>query len=181
MQPRADLNTYSGRLAILYLLLIGDAVINATAEANVSRITQVWAAIALAGQISTRIGCILATISLLTSTRQWRDEFLLEFCGMFGVSLISMIICLFLRVYRVTLAAFPSQFPTSLSFWQNTEYCLLLTTHILLSLLFYYMSIMSAYRMGSLRYYRASHMSSTSQGGRAPSLYDAVRVEASRS
>ena len=69
---------------------------------------------------------------------------------MFGVSLTGVIVCLFLRVYRIILASFPSTFPTVLDYWSNTLYCVLLLTHVLLSLLFYYYCVRSAFRMGTL-------------------------------
>ena len=132
---------YSAQAVMLYVLLVADVVINATADASGEELTRFFAIFVLVAQLMIRIVCIFTTFGLLGSTGSWQDEFLLRYFGVFGVSLASLILCLFLRVFRVTLASFPSQFPTVLDYWSTTEYCLLLLGHTLFSLLFYYCAL----------------------------------------
>merc|ERR1712046_549135 len=104
-----------------------------------------------------------------------------EFCGIFAVSLVGIIACLFLRVYRVVLAAFPSRFPTVLDYWSSTEYCLLLLAHVLLSLLFYYYSIMAAHRCGQLKYFfNPAQCGNLHNRTSTPSMYAALHLSTMR-
>ena len=170
---------YGTRLAGLYVLLMADAIINATADTTAERQTTWRAASVLAVQVLIRVGCMISTVGLLSSSRTWRDDLLLEFCGLFAISLVGLITCLFLRVYRVTLSAFPSRFPTVLDYWNSTEYCLLLLAHVLLSLLFYWSSITAAHRMGSAKYFHRAD-GALQPGAKAPSIYAAVHLASSR-
>lgn len=176
---------YSTRLTSLYVLLLADAAINANADANATRFTQVSAVLALAGQVITRLGAMAATVGLLGTSGQWRDDFLLEFCGLFAVSLIGMIVCLFLRVYRVTLASYPSNFDSVVDYWHHPEYgalyCAMLVVHIVLSLLYYYYSIRAAYRMGSSRHAAESAARTfAANPGSTPTVYGAVSLASMR-
>ena len=162
---------------------VADACINATSEVNAERMTRTGATLLLVAQIVTRISCIATTIGMLSTTTIWHDAFLLQFCGVFAVSMASLILCLFFRVYRVSLAAFPSRFPTVLDFWASSEYCLLLIAHVLLSLLFYYSSISAAHRMGRLRYFSQPDAACTSalqQSVTVPSAYAAIHLASMR-
>ena len=160
-------------------LQIADVSINATADAVSGRVTQTEAILAgLVPQLVVRILCAITMVSLLSSSRSWRDEFLLQFCGVFGVWLVGLIAALFLRVYRVMLASFPSRFPSVLDYWNSTEYSLLLAAHTLLSLLFYYYTIHAAHRMGSARYF--SIHQNPGRSGR-PSVLSAVHMASRRS
>ena len=113
--------------------------------------TRTGATLVLVVQLLVRICCTITTVGMLTTTAVWHDAFLLQFCGVFSVSLAGLILCLFFRVYRVTLAAFPSTFPTVLHYWGSGEYCSLLISNSIFSLLFYYYSITAAYRVGSMK------------------------------
>lgn len=145
----ASVGPYSAQQITLYVLLALDIVINATAEAQGEPFTRMGAIFVLAAQLIVRVACISTVISLLASSGSWHDEFLLRYSAVFVVSLAGLILCLFLRVFRVTLASFPSEFPTVLDYWGSATYCLLLLAHILLSLLFYYFAARSAHAMGS--------------------------------
>ena len=178
------LSPYATRLSILYLLLLGDAAINATVDANDTPLTSTWAAIALVAQVVVRICCAVTTVGMLSAQGEWHDNVLLEFCGVFSISLIGIIACLFLRVYRVVLSTFPSRFPTVLDYWSSTEYCLLLIANSLLSLLFYYSSIRAAYRMGDLKTLSSAAVASARavrEGTGRPSIYAAVHLASLRS
>lgn len=177
--PVGPVGPYSTRVTLLYVLLIADATINATVEAEFERSTTLWTALTLGVQIVVRVACICTTVSILSASRAWRDDFLLDFCVLFAVSLIGLIMCLFLRVYRVTMATFPSRFPTVLDYWGSSEYWLLLVVHALLSLLFYYTSISAAHRMGSAKYFD-SQQSEATVVSQAPSLYTAVHLASMR-
>jgi hypothetical protein len=133
-----SVSAYSAQLITLYVLLLADIVINATSDASGERLTRSVAIVVMVAQLLVRIACMFTTVGLLSSSGSWNDEFLLRYCGVFAVSLIGLVLCLFLRVYRVTLASFPSRFPSVLDYWGTTEYCLLLLFHMLLSLVFYY-------------------------------------------
>ena len=163
---------------------MADACINATSEVNAERMTRTGATLLLVAQIVTRISCIATTIGMLSTTTIWHDAFLLQFCGVFAVSMASLILCLFFRVYRVTLAAFPDTFPTVLDYWRSPEYCSLLLSHSILSLLFYYYSIAAAYRVGSLKSHTTPHLDYSSTdplGVPRPSRWAAVQLASRRS
>ena len=134
----ATAGPYSAQLVTLYALLIADVVINATADANAEPLSRFSAISYLVIQLVVRVLCVFNTIGLLGSSGTWYDEVLLRYCGVFVVSLSGLIICLFLRVYRVTLVAFPSRFPTVLEYFADLPYVLLLVGHTMASLLFYY-------------------------------------------
>lgn len=180
---QAALRPYTTRLALLYVLLMADASINATVDAQIEPLTILWASMALVGQVIVRICCIVTTVGMLSSSRVWRDDFLLEFSGVFAVSLVGIIICLFLRVFRVVMAAFPSRFPTVLDYWRSDEYCLLLLAHVLVSLLFYYSSITAGHRMGRLVYFSSPERACATcleQSVTRPSVYTAVHLASMR-
>lgn len=126
-----------------------DAAINGTADATQEVYSQADTILVLICQLFVRVACFLTVVGLLASSRQWRDEYLLQYSGVFCVSLVGLILCLFLRVYRVTLASYPTRYPTVLTYWSAFEYSSLLLAHTLFSLLFYYYSIVSAFRIGS--------------------------------
>ena len=132
---------YSAQAVMLYVLLVPDVVINATADASGEELTRFLAIFVLVIQLMIRILCIFTTFGLLATTGSWQDEFLLRYFSVFAVSLASLILCLFLRVFRVTLASFPSRYPTVLSYWGSEVFCVLLLGHTLLSLLFYYCAL----------------------------------------
>ena len=134
----ASVGSYSAQTISLYTLLTADVVINATVDATGEVYTRFMTILVLVAQLVVRIASIFTIVGLLASSGSSQDEFLLRYCGVFTVSLFGLILCLFLRVFRVTLASFPSAFPTVLDYWGSTEYCLLLLSHALLSLLFYY-------------------------------------------
>ena len=194
---------YSARLTTLYVLLVChsqgrthaknntnslpttirasqllDASINATADATDRPYTSTDTILVLIAQLCVRVGCFMTTVGMLASARSWQDEFLVQYCGVFSVSLVGLILCLFLRVYRVTLASYPSRFPTVLDYWASFEYCSLLLGHTLLSLLFYYYSITSAFRMGAARQNVAVDPGGVS--GRTPTIAAAVQKASSR-
>ena len=176
---------YSARLMMIYVLLLLDVSINANADANASKMLQIWAALALAGQVVTRLCTIGTTISLLGVSGQFRDDFIIEFFGLFAISLLSMIVLLFLRVFRVTLAAFPSKFESAVDYWRHEEYgtlyCAMLTAHILLSLLYYYFTIRAAHRMGSSRsHIEAAAMARAADPRSVPTAYRAVALSSMR-
>ena len=164
---------YSAQHITLYLLLSLDVVINATAEAQGEPFTRMSAIFILIAQLVLRIACIFTVISLLASSGSWHDEVLLRYSAVFVVSLVGLILCLFLRVFRVTLASFPSEFPTVLDYWGSTTYCLLLLAHVLLSMLFYYFAARSAHAMGSARGLAAPI---ESRGSVRPSALAAVQL-----
>lgn len=172
-----SVDSYSTRLTVLYFLLLADGTINATVEANVESLTALLAAFVLAIQVLVRIGCIGTTVSILAASHAWRDDFLLDYCAYFSVSLIGLILCLFLRVYRVTLATFPSRFPSPIDYWSSSEYCIMVLINSVFSLLFYYMSISAAHRMGSAKHF--AHRPGQIEGSdRTRSLYTAVQLAA---
>jgi hypothetical protein len=134
----------------------------------------------LVAQLFVRVCCLFTTVGMLAASRSWRDEFLIQYCGMFAVSLAGLIACLFLRVYRVTLAAFPDRFNTVLSYFDSAEYCGLLLAHILLSLLFYYYSICAAFRVGSARMYLPPERDTGGTSPCRPTPYAAVQLASRR-
>ena len=138
LMSAASVGSYSAQTISLYALLTADVIINATADATGEVYTRFMTILVLVAQLVVRIASIFTIVGLLASSGSSQDEFLLRYCGVFTVSLFGLILCLFLRVFRVTLASFPSAFPTVLDYWGSTEYCLLLLSHSLLSLLFYY-------------------------------------------
>ena len=183
-QLAGAISPYATRMSLLYVLIVTDASINATADANTQQMTTAWASLILVGQVFVRICCVGMVVAALSTSRTWRDDFLLEFCGVFAVSLVGIIVLLFLRVYCVVLASFPSTFPSVIDYWGSSEYCLLLLTHVLLSLLFYYTSIMAAFRAGRLKYFynNTEHASTAAlqDGGTVPSVYNALHLAAMR-
>ena len=100
---------YTALLTSLYVLLLVDACINASADSIGAAMTKPTAILVLIAQLLVRLCCFFTTVGMLAASRSWRDEFLLQYCGLFAVSLAGLIIGLFLRVYRVTLAAYPSR------------------------------------------------------------------------
>lgn len=199
--PSNAVGPYSARLTTLYVLLVtarlperscdtwanishaslffvsvlsqlADAAINSTADATYQLLTRTDTILVLVLQLFVRVSCFLTLIGMLASSRRWRDEFIVQYCGVFSVSLIGLIVCLFLRVYRVTLASYPSRFPTVLSYWSAYEYSSLMLGHTLLSLLFYYYSIMSAFRIGSSR---MDGMGELDKSCSTPSVYAALQ------
>lgn len=138
----------------LALRQICDVVINGLSDADATRPTQTYAIFMLSAQVSVRIGCFLCSVLMLTSSSHaWRDELLLDFCGLLSVTLVSLILSLFHRVYRVMLSSYTSKFPTVLDFWGDTYYKVLLLCHFGFTLIFYYMSLTAAHRMGSEKYF----------------------------
>lgn len=177
--PALAISPYATRYALLTVLLMADASINATVDAQIERNTTAWASLVLVAQVLVRMCMIATTVSMISTSRSWRDDFLIDFCGVFAVSLVGIIVCLFLRVYCVVLAAFPSRFPTVLDYWNSTEYCVLLIAHTLLSMLLYYSSIMAGFRCGKLRYFY-SQTPQTSGAGGHPSIYEALHLSTLR-
>lgn len=171
--------SYSAQFVTLYVLLLLDVCVNATADTSSdvnSRMPAIWVLVA---QTVVRIACAATSVAMLASSRSWHDEFLLQYCGVFAISLFSLILCLFARVYRVTLASFPERYPSILDFWASEAYCLLLLGHTLLSLLFYYYSLTSAHRMGARSPLSAITQHEGGAGGR-PSTYAALALSSRR-
>ena len=116
-------------------------------------------------------GCIFTIVGLLASSGSWQDEFPPRYCGVFVMSLIGLVLCLFRR----SGALHHSERVTVFDYWASTTYCLL-PRPVLLSLLFYY----SNHR-------RAQHglaigAAVTAEGARSirPSTYAAVQLATRR-
>ena len=167
----ASAGPYSAQQVTLFALLAIDIVINSTADAQGEPLTRFLAILVLVAQLVVRIACFFTTIGLLATSGAWHDEFLLRYCGVFVASLFSLFLCLLLRVSCVTLASFPTEFPTVLDYW-GTAYPVALIGHVLLSLVFYYTALTSAFSMGSAR------LAPTPAGRRQirPSTYAAVQL-----
>lgn len=161
-------------------LQLADVAINATADAVDSRYTKTDTILVLVAQLATRICCSISMVGLLASSRTWSDEFLLQYCGIFVVSLVGLIVCAFLRVYRVTIASFPSRYTSVLEYWALGEYVIMFVGNTLLSLVFYYYSITSAFRMGSARTHLGVVPEVESSGRSAPSIFQAIQESSRR-
>ena len=64
-----------------------DAAINGTADATQEVYSQADTILVLICQLFVRVACFLTVVGLLASSRQWRDEYLLQYSGVFCVSL----------------------------------------------------------------------------------------------
>ena len=129
-----------------------DLAITATADTNETTQTQGETIAILVAQLATRLVLLAVAISLLASTPALRngqlDELMLAFRGYFATQLLGVLVCLFLRVYRVMLASYTSEFPTIKTYWEQPAYHILYLLHIATTLLYYYMHISSAYQLG---------------------------------
>ena len=129
-----------------------DVAITATADTMEVVQTQGETIVVLAAQLVTRLLLLLVAISMLASTPTLRagnlDSLMLAFRSFFAVQLLGVLVCLFLRVYRVMLSSYTTEFPTILSYWEDPIYHILYLLHIATTLLYYYMHVSSCYQLG---------------------------------
>ena len=129
-----------------------DALITSLADTMEVVQTQAETIAVLAAQLFTRILLLLVAISLLGSTPALcagqLDSLMLAFRSFFAVQLMAVLVCLFLRVYRVMLASYTDDFPTIHTYWEQPAYHILYILHMGTSLLYYYSHISSAHALG---------------------------------
>ena len=124
---QADVELYSNRLSILYILLVrptararasaagcepcpralgvaqvGDAIINAVAPTLPRAPTKVEAILTLFAQLFVRALIMLLVVTLIMGTPRWRDtsavDAMLDFRGALGLGMFSLFACLLLRL-----------------------------------------------------------------------------------
>mmetsp|Transcript_44889 Transcript_44889/g.124502 ORF Transcript_44889/g.124502 Transcript_44889/m.124502 type:complete len:138 (-) Transcript_44889:118-531(-) len=111
-------------------------------------------------QLFVRMAWLGTCVALMMTTSTWRagatDSLVFDFCGVLAVNSIGLVISMFLRVYRVMIAALPDRFPTVQQYHEDAGYQALLLVNVMTSLVQYVVTISAAYRMGEGRYFRDS-------------------------
>ena len=84
---------------------VADGTTNALADAVVARQSTGMAVLVLVIQLVVRMSWLGTCAAILTTTATWRtgatDSLVFDFCGVLAVNSIGLVICMFLRVYRV--------------------------------------------------------------------------------
>jgi len=148
----SDLEPYSSRLSGIYVLLMGDALLNALEHTNVTPSTQLGTVSLLTVQVVLRLLVLLMMCALVASTNRWEAsimDFLVTFKGVFSTHLFALLCCFLLRVYRVMLASYPEEFTVS-SQWEQPVHMVLVVVHLLASLLFYYTNLSAVLDLGDV-------------------------------
>ena len=71
-----------------------------------------------------------------------------DFRGYFAVQLVAFLVCLFLRVFRVMLASYTTDYPTIRSQWEQPAYHVLYYMHMATTLWYYYKHVGFAHELG---------------------------------
>ena len=86
--------------------------------------TQLQTVLILALQIVLRVLFPLALVGVGATTGRWREGQLdiLDYRAVIATHLLSLVVCLFLRMYGVMMSAYPADFPGVRSYWRSGVY-----------------------------------------------------------
>ena len=76
------------------------------------------------------------------------DILLLDYRAVIATHLLSLVVCLFLRMYGVMMSAYPADFPDVRSYWRSGVYPAMLLCHTAASLVFYATTVSSVHQLG---------------------------------
>ena len=143
---------YGTNLLYVYLLLAADGVLNALADTGTAPATQLQTVLILALQIVLRVLTFFALVGVGATTGRWRegqlDILLLDYRAVIATHLLSLVVCLFLRMYGVMMSAYPADFPDVRSYWRSGVYPAMLLCHTAASLVFYATTVSSVHQLG---------------------------------
>ena len=148
---------YGTNLLYVYLLLAADGVLNALADTGTAPATQLQTVLILALQIVLRVLTFFALVGVGATTGRWRegqlDILLLDYRAVIATHLLSLVVCLFLRMYGVMMSAYPADFPDVRSYWRSGVYPAMLLCHTAASLVFYATTVSSVHQLGEGRHF----------------------------
>ena len=83
---------------------------------------------------------------------------------MIATHLLSLDVCLFLRMYGVMMSAYPADFPDVRSYWRSGVYPAMLLCHTAASLVFYATTVSSVHQLGEGRHRCSSFAGPAARG-----------------